>query len=348
MNWEHLTLCQDYAATGKLALAMSGFLRWLAPQYGDIRRTLRQQVATLAEKVRTARQHRRTSRNEASLAVGLVYFLRFAVEVGALSSAEVEELWRRTWRALGIVASSQGEHQRASEPVRRFLQLLAAVVASGRGHVAGAEGTEPFTPESWGWRQAIVGTGDYERTEWRAQGLRIGWVQGDNLYLEADAAYAEARRLGREEGGALPVTLQTLKKRLKERGLLASTETYGGSERLEVRRTLEGNRRTVIHLNTSALMGPKVRQVRQVHHHGSEPSTDPPGPGAHSPDLESKVRQESEPKAADEEPESLEDGADGALGALSEGISPGSPKFLNHQDGNASDPWDSFLTEGEE
>jgi hypothetical protein len=148
------------------------------------------------------------------------------------------------------------------------------------------------------------------------------------------------------------VTLQTLKKRLKERGLLASTETYGGRERLEVRRTLEGKRRPVIHLRSSALMAPEVRQVRQVHHNGSEPSTDPHDPeaepGAHPPGQAAKVRQENGPQAADKGPEYLEDGADGALGALPEGIPPGSPRFSEHQGGNTSDPWDSFLTETDE
>jgi hypothetical protein len=48
-----------------------------------------------------------------------------------------------------------------------------------------------------------------------------------------------------------------LKKRLRERGLLASTEKHraGGRvvERLEVRRVLQGNRHSVLHFNATSL-----------------------------------------------------------------------------------------------
>ncbi|MGQ9576987.1 MAG: hypothetical protein ACUVUC_16920, partial [Thermoguttaceae bacterium] len=53
------------------------------------------------------------------------------------------------------------------------------------------------------------------------QGMRIGWIDDEDLYLEPDAAYAVVQRLGRDVGDALAVSPQTLRKRLKERRLLA-------------------------------------------------------------------------------------------------------------------------------
>jgi hypothetical protein len=145
------------------------------------------------------------------------------------------------------------------------------------------------------------------------------------------------------------VTLQTLKKRLKEQGLLASTESVGGRERLEVRRTLEGNRRTVLHLRSSTLVVPEVRQVR---HNGSDLRLDTPNlgtnPGALSPHENAKVCQKSEPPSPVTERECPDDGAIGALGTLLEGIAPEYSEKFDDQASKANDPWDSFLKEAEE
>jgi Domain of unknown function (DUF927) len=349
VNWERLTVCQGHAATGRFAQAMSGFLRWLASQHEDMQPRLAEQVAALAIKAQSIGQHQRTPYNVASLALGLHYFLRFAAEMDALSESEVDDLWQRTWRALTTVAAAQADYQASSEPTHHFLQLLAAALASGRAHVAAPDGSVPASPQSWGWWKTVAGTGDYQRIEWRPQGLRIGWVQSDDLYLESDAAFAEAQRLGREGGEALSVTLQTLKKRLKEQGLLASTESVGGRERLEVRRTLEGNRRTILHLRSSTLVVPEVRQVR---HNGSDPHLDTPSlganPGALSPHENANVCQKSEPPSPVTERESPDDGAIGTLGTLSEGIAPEYSEKFNDQASKANDPWDSFLKEAEE
>ncbi|HZA21127.1 MAG TPA: hypothetical protein VFA32_00715, partial [Dehalococcoidia bacterium] len=75
--------------------------------------------------------------------------------------------------------------------------------------------------------------------------------------LQGDAAYAVVQKLARDGGDQLPVTLATLKKRLRERGLLASTEKHVSAgrevERCEVRRTLQGKRRWVLHFNAASL-----------------------------------------------------------------------------------------------
>jgi hypothetical protein len=91
-----------------------------------------------------------------------------------------------------------------------------------------------------------VGTGDYEREEWRPQGERIGWLEDEDLYLEPDAALAAVQKQGRDSGEPLAVTGRTLRKRLHERGLLLSTDE--ARQVLTVRKTLEGRpRRDVLH-----------------------------------------------------------------------------------------------------
>ena len=114
-------------------------------------------------------------------------------------------------------------------------------------------------------------------------GTRIGWVDSGDLYLQAEAAYACAQKLANEQGEALTVGLGTLRRRLKEKGLLKSTEQRGGQERLEVRRTLEGRRQPVLHLASDSLMGEEVAQVAQVAH--SQLISEPPSQAAGPKDL---------------------------------------------------------------
>jgi hypothetical protein len=183
---ELLTASQRDAAAGVYAQALAAYLQWLAPRYEDIHRRLRDEVAGLRGKATSHEQHARTPGIVADLAIGLRYLLDFAQHVAALTRAEVEALKRRGWKAIVEAAERQAEHVRAAEPAGQFLRLLSAALASGRAHVANAHGNEPNGAQKWGWRPKAVGTGDQGREEWQAQGRRIGWVEGENLYLEPD------------------------------------------------------------------------------------------------------------------------------------------------------------------
>ena len=140
---------------------------------------------------------------------------------------------------------------------------MSAAIASGRAHVADKYGEAPSDWKRWGWREWEIGVGSHMRTEWRPQGQQVGWIDGHNLYLEADAAYAEAQKLARDGGDSLTVMLPTLKRRLKEGGLLASTTQAAGREWLDVRRTLQGQRRKVLHLDSNSLVSPERGQWSQ-------------------------------------------------------------------------------------
>jgi hypothetical protein len=198
-------------------------------------------------------QHRRTVTNIASLALGINYFLAFAQDIGALSPDACAQYWERCWRALLSAANQQGQHQDAHEPTRQFLSLLSAALASGRAHVAAPDGLAPQSPGAWGWRERVLGTGDFTREEWQPQGKRVGWLEEDHLYLEPHASYAEAQELARQQGESLGVSAQTLRKRLHEKRLLVSTGKVEGRETLLVRKTLEGRRRHILHLSHESL-----------------------------------------------------------------------------------------------
>src|SRR5205814_6119836 len=145
-----------------------------------------------------------------------------------LTDLEAAVLWERTWAALLDAGDAQAEHQAAAEPTARYLELLEAAITSGRAHVAGDDGGVPERAQAWGWREVTVGVGDDARDEWRPQGQRIGWVDGDALYLDPGASYAAAQRQAREAGEAALVGAKTLHKRLHERGRLLGAEQDRG------------------------------------------------------------------------------------------------------------------------
>jgi hypothetical protein len=263
-----LTPHQRAAADGRYAQALAGFLRWLAPRYGDLCRLLPGQRAALRERAQTSLGSARTPGIVADLALGLHLFLNFARDCGAITPSERDALARRSWQALVEAAAAQTEHVQAADAVGCFLRLLGAALASGRAHVARPDGRQPESPESWGWRLQRIGAGENEREEWRPQGERIGWVDVADLYLEPEASYAVAQQLARDQGDGLPISPRTLRKRLKERGLLAEIDTE--RQVLTVRRTLEGQRRDVLHFSADLFSAGKPDQPDQPGANGEQ------------------------------------------------------------------------------
>ena len=180
---------------------MGGYIRWQAARYEEIQTGLKAQISQLREKAYRSGQHRRTPDIVANLAVGFRYFLDFAQDAGAVDQSLAEELWQRCWDALGEAAAAQGDHQADSEPVGRFFELLISALSSGRAHLAGPGGGSPDQPKAWGWREEESGTGSFGRNGFQPRGERIGWLDGGEIYLDPDAAYAAAQKLTRDEGG---------------------------------------------------------------------------------------------------------------------------------------------------
>jgi len=249
INITKLTAAQSDATAGLYAASMAGYLAWLAPSYAVVRAGLRQEHAALRQKAlaEAAGQHARSVGIIADLALGLKHFLAFAVDAGAIDIAERDALANRCWKALLAAAKAQAGHIEAAEPCGHFLRLLAGILASGRGHVAAANGDTPDEgADAWGWRLTELSTNHGPNNRWTAQGRRIGWLDGTDLFLEPEAVYAEAQELARHQGEALSVQQKTLWRRMRERGMLASWDD--ARQRNTIRRTL-GMRREVLHLH---------------------------------------------------------------------------------------------------
>jgi hypothetical protein len=244
---EGLTRLQEVARSGAYARAMAGYLRWLADSVERLPVHIRERVAELRNAVRA--NHPRTGNNVAQMMVGISCALEYARCIEAMTEAEAEGWRERAWKALLDGAQRQESHHRQARPEQRFLELLMSAIGSGRAHVADRDGAPPRNAEAWGWRAHLVGTGDYVASRWEPQGLRVGWLDTDALYLDRAAAFRAAGEMDLENG--IGVSAETLVKRLYQAGQLAtiSSEREG---RLTVQRRLEGTKRRVLHLRVTA------------------------------------------------------------------------------------------------
>lgn len=243
VDFTKLTQAQKDAREGLYARCMAGYIKYLAARQPLDHKS---EIVKLRDEIARADSHRRTPDIIANVAYGVRHFLDYAQSVDAITDGEGRVLWERCWSALLELGDAQAAHQAASDPVRRFLDLIVSAIGSGSAHVADVDGGRPQEAAAWGWRQ----TADFE---FDPRGKRIGWLDGDNLYLEPDASLMAAQELGRHVGDALVVSSRTLRKRLAEKGLLLSQDV--ARETLTVRRRLEGRERKVIHLPASALCG---------------------------------------------------------------------------------------------
>jgi hypothetical protein len=246
INVAHLTECQKDAREGAYAEAMGGFVQWLASHYEEARRAFDHKVSKYRTTSLRDFVHARTPDIVASLQAGFELYLDFGVSCGALNTAERDLFANRCWDALREAGAAQAKHHTATEPTARFLALLRASLTSGEAHLAERTGGKPHrSASSCGWR-------DGGSDQWTPLGDCIGWVEEDHLYLEPTAAYRVAQKMARDTGEALPVSEQTLKKRLRDKGLLASVDKK--RETLTIRRSIGGTSPDVLHLWRTTLL----------------------------------------------------------------------------------------------
>ena len=115
------------------------------------------------------------------------------------------------------------------------------IATSGKPHLAATNGGKPDSADAqaYGWRDG------------EPLGDRIGWIEGDDIYLQPDAAYRCIQSVAAQSEG-LTISSQILWKRLNEAGYLKSKD---GDDRLRIRKTIVGKREKVIHLSNEKMTG---------------------------------------------------------------------------------------------
>ena len=241
-----LSECQRAGQDGLLAESMSAFIAWIAANYEE--RQGRLQAKVLAMRVHGDRKlaHARLPAALADLQAGWEMFLEFAFEVGAINSVERDQLEKRAGIAFPLLALLQAQYHEAGDPAARFLRLLEAALACGQGHVADRQGKAPREAAQWGWHRKGVG--------WIPSGTRFGWISGQDLFLDPTISYQLAQQQAGPE--RLLFGQQAMRQRLRQAGLLASVDRGRGM--VQVRRTLEGSPKQVLHLKARDLLsGPE-------------------------------------------------------------------------------------------
>jgi hypothetical protein len=288
VNKDRLTGYQDAAAAGLYASAMAGFLRWLAPQFVEVKARLPREHAELRDRAAGAGDHARTPSIVADLALGLRYFLRFAVECGAITPERREALAQRAWAALLSSARTQADHVREADPVDNFLRLLLGAVTSGRAHLAAPGGGSPEDAVAWGWQVADQPAGRITghpaaTTTYASRGNLVGWIDGDDVYLLPKVAFSVAQELARAQDASLPVTEDTLWRRMEERQLL----TAHRKDKTTLRRTVGGKKQEVHYIRRGTLLGERGQRAPEnlksntgqgvTSNHQRAPNGPPPG-----------------------------------------------------------------------
>lgn len=271
---EVLSVAQGRGADGLYAKAMAGYVRWIAPRYVETCQRMQAEIEAGRQEAVGSARHRRTPEIVSNLFFGFNCLLEFASEVGAVSSGEAGELRDAAWQALGRAAGAQEQAQSEADPVRVFFENLSSAVSSGRAHFAGRDGRFPDEPARWGWRQDDNG-------DWRPSGDLVGWVEEDDLYIDAASALAVAQDVARRGGEALALSSSVLPKRLRDVGALLSVDETRRSPK--VRRTLGGKVHAVLHVGVAALepstAAPSDNGDIRDKEGGADEPADPPPPG---------------------------------------------------------------------
>jgi hypothetical protein len=237
--------CQDDARAGLYAEAMGAFLRWIAQDYERIRTPFAEKVAEYRTTVFGPVAHARTPEIVANLQAGFGLFLAFAEECRAITKEQRRHLSDVCCQALRDAAGDQSKHHAAAEPGAQFIATLRTLLTSGRAHLTALGGVMPeLAPGSCGWRR--------DGGDWSAHGDRVGWIDDQSIYLDSKAAFRLVQAAGRDSGEVLAVGETTLKKRLREKNLLASIDEK--RETLTIRKRIEGSSKDVLHLDRALLL----------------------------------------------------------------------------------------------
>ena len=242
--WDRLSRVQQSAQEGALARCMAAFVRWLAPQYAEVKRGLHEAVASKREALIAERAHQRTPEIVASLEVAMTYFVRFARETGAVDVATADEIEDQAVAAIREAAGRQGAHLVTSDPANRFIELFGEALMGGYAHLSTPDGECPAGASAWGWR--------YQNSEFHPRGTRVGFIEADRVYLFPDISFQVVQQIASGGGDPLMVNPRTLRKRLKEHGFLAASKS---DSHLTVRRMFCGKRVRVLAIPTQLITG---------------------------------------------------------------------------------------------
>jgi hypothetical protein len=251
-----LTSLQHLSQKGELSAIIAAFIKWLAPRIPDLKKTFPNMVHSIRDKALAenfATSHPRAADIYASLYAAADIYLEFCHEVGAINSIRATELMDTIDDALKDAIRAQGQFQKQSDEVERFIALLRGCFSAGECHVSDSmnQGPPVQHPFIWGWRTPSEGA------DVAGRGQLIGCVNQINgeLWLDPEATFKTVQKFASSQNDPILIQKATLWKRLLERGLLTTYEVSKktGVKRPDVKRSVTGKRVRVLIFNTNVI-----------------------------------------------------------------------------------------------
>jgi len=174
--------------------------------------------------------------------------LQWATVNDLISVEAKKKFFKLAFDSIIKAGEKQQHYLESADPIEIFKSALRQALGAGQCHLRTQNGGIPARPTMLGWTEENS-YGDLPT--YKSHGPCIGWInwQDDELYLEANIGFALVKRIA---GSEMPLTKQTLFKRMKDAGALARTDE--GRQRNTVRITAENHPRNVICLSCSGTL----------------------------------------------------------------------------------------------
>jgi hypothetical protein len=224
---------QKLARDGVLAKVMAGFVQWLSTE--SKRNALLEFLDVALEIDREnigASGHARTQDNLANLLMGLRVFLDFADDAGEISPQVTQAFMDAATDAARTLADLQAAIDREASDAQRFVELMRAAISSGKAHIEHSRGGQPNNPRALGWREVDMGMKNGPRAE--AMGTRIGWVDGEELFIDPSASLSVIKALSSNLDNHLGSSERAIAKSLREAGLLSRCDKGRNTAKVSV------------------------------------------------------------------------------------------------------------------
>lgn len=214
-----LSMVQGMAREGELAMANAVWIQHVAKYHATVTRRFTRRCIEFRDRLCLKnKNHARQPTTIAHIISAWYAWISSGVVNGAFSRRYAHKMRREIWEAMTASMELQKEQHTTTHPAIYFLELLRSALLSGRCHLATTDGLQPLgQANKYGWRNGIQ------------QGDLAGWIDGDWVYLEPSAAYKSANSQGVSIGEGLPVTANSLWKRMDEKELIVFKEPGRGN-----------------------------------------------------------------------------------------------------------------------
>jgi hypothetical protein len=207
VNTEKLTVLQKKAYL--LPHAMSSFILWARENIEDIKKTFPEEFREKRKKASKGNMHGKLAEQVAFLHFAMTTVLEWMGEEGVVDNNRKIALTFRSWKVLMSLSERHNERLRSEDPVRRFLEILQALILQEKVRVSIKDSKDKVHDES-------DTLGGYNADH-------IGWFDEEYFYLLPVAIWNAMQRYCRAEGSHFPFKKNTLYKMLRSRKIIEAS-----------------------------------------------------------------------------------------------------------------------------